>query len=264
MNKKLVSGLLIFFLLFFLSLFFSSFENEINVSEQLIAPSLSHIFGTDALGRDLFVRTMASTLLSLGMALECALLVSFLSYVLAVISTNGTIFSLAVSALSDLLRALPTTLLAMLLLILFGGGRGTIVVVLTLSQVPQSVYLFKSHIARIKEENFVKAKLAFGMKMSEVMLYTVPRHMLPVFLVNFTFVFASSILAESSLSFIGAGIQLPSSSLGTLLSEGRTLAFSAPWAFLFPAAVLLLSVLSLLLISEGLESEADPFQSYKR
>ena len=257
MNYKLKIGVILFLLILIsisiLPIFLPS-PYEIEIDKALAKPTLEHIAGCDVLGRDLLSRTLVGGRTSISIAFLSSSLSLLLGALLGILSVTSLPLSRVIIPTLDLLKSVPSTLLALLFMSLLGPGALDLILALTLVNIPQSAYLARSRMLLINKEEYTLSRLTQGLKPS-TMVKGYLRHLAPVLLVQFVFIFASSILAEAALSFIGAGILPPTPSLGNILSEGRSAIFTSSHILIAPSLAIFLTVLSLNLIHEGLQGE---------
>ena len=225
---------------------------------RLLAPSSSHLFGTDELGRDLLTQVMYGARLSLIVGL----LVVVLSTVL------GTLFGLSAGYLRKLdalimrtmdgLLALPDLLLAIALMAALGPNIANVVLALGIVYTPRIARLVRGSVLVVRELEYVQAARALGATAPRTML----RHVLPSgispLIVQATFVFAFSILSEAALSFLGVGVPPYIASWGNILAGGRQFMVEAPWVTMFPGLAIVVTVLGINLLGDGLRDVLDP------
>lgn len=227
-------------------------------------PSLQHPFGTDTIGHDLFAQVMAGTATSIQTALVVAVLSTVVGTLIgAAAGYYGGLADAILMRFTDLVLVVPV--LAVLLVLAAGvsGLAGNwLVIALVLAA------LFWTYLARLvrgtflslREREFVEAEWAIGATDRRIIL----RHMIPnaigPIVVNATLTVAQAMLVEAVLSFLGLGIQPPAVSLGSLIAAGQGDATALPWLFYFPAAILVLAILSVNFIGDGLRDALDPTQ----
>lgn len=260
-NKTFSSGFFILSVLIVILIaehFFSPFSyDEIDTQNKFAPFSREHIFGTDYLGRDIFSRVITGMKISLSIGFSVMVL-SFAAG--TVIGAAGGFFGgiadSVVSKLVDTQMAFPGILLALMLTALFSSGTPVTVFALVLMSTPKVIRIARSGFIKYKNSLFVlsaKAKGASNLRI--ICLYIFP-NIMPDLLVTSTLNFSLSILSESSLSYLGLGIQPPLSSFGRMLSENQRFILQAPSNILVPAVFLTALVLSFNLIDDGI-SEAN-------
>ncbi len=232
--------------------------NQLAILDRLKPPSSQHLMGTDDLGRDVWSRVAFGARLSLIVGLSTALLSASLGTFLALLAGFYRWLDEAVMRVMDGLMALPGVLLAIAIMAAIGPKVINIVIALTLVYLPRCARVARSAVVVVREHVYVEAASALGARDLSLML----RHILPgtfsPVLVQATYVFATAVLLEASLSFLGAGAPPHVPSWGAMLAEGRILMRNAPWLTVFPGAVLALTVLSVNLIGDGLRDALDP------
>lgn len=255
MNRKLMCGTAVLSLIMlsaFMSPFFSADALTVNLSERLLPPSFLHLFGTDSLGRDLFSRVIIGARLSLSIALQVCLISTAAGTAAGLLSRLGKNIDLVLMRMCDGMKALPASLLAVLIILTLGGGRTGIVISLAVVNIPQTARLVRQRAVHIERQTFVDVQRLMGYSEMRILFTTVLRHVKSTLLIQSCFIFTSSIIAEAGLSFIGAGLEAGTSSWGNILREAKDVIYQAWWMTAFPAAFIFLTVLSLNLISDGL------------
>ena len=231
--------------------------SEIRLEERLAAPSATHPFGTDDLGRDLLSRVVASTPLSLAIGLAAAavsLLVGFA--VGAVAGYFGGAVDLVLSRVIEVVLCFPVLFLLLALAAFLPPSPATVVLAIGLTTWPGDARLARAETLKAKDLDYVRAARAAGASTPRILV----RHLLPnvlaPLLVSAAFGVAWAILAEAALSFLGVGLPAPATSWGGLLAAAPTYIEEAWWMALFPGLALFLTVAAYNLLAEGLRSAA--------
>lgn len=232
--------------------------NGLQISNRLKPPSSAHPFDTDNFGRDVWARTVFGTRLSLVVGLSTALITAVLGTLLALLAGTYRFLGELIMRVMDGLMALPATLLAIAIMAAVGPRVENMVVALSLVYLPRSTRVARAAVLVVREQVFVEAAIALGAGNRGIMR----RHILPGALspviVQATYVFATAVLLEASLSFLGVGAPPEVPSWGIMLSEGRLLMRNAPWMTVFPGTLLALTVLSVNMLGDGLRDALDP------
>lgn len=230
-----------------------------NPAESLQGPSLSHFFGTDKLGRDVFSRTISGLRISLVIGFSAAALSLTLGVLLGTLAgTLGKVTDMAISALTDVLLAFPGLLFAIGIIAVFGGGTWQLIVALGLSSMPAAIRLQRSLALGLKSRTFMDAaRMANAPTWWLLLRHVVPNTVAPMVVVA-TIYAANAILAEASLSFLGLGITPPQPSLGNLVSDGRNYLREAWWISTLPGLAIVIVAISLHLFSDGIREQLDP------
>ncbi|MGI8550465.1 MAG: ABC transporter permease, partial [Dehalococcoidia bacterium] len=158
----------------------------------------------------------------------------------------------------DGFMAFPGLLLALSLIAIVGPHLSAVIFVLTVVQTPSIARLMRSAVLSLRENLYVEAARAIGANERRLMLrYILPNAMAPL-LVQTTFSFASAVLTEASLSFLGLGIPPTTPSWGNIIGQGRAVIQQAPWLSIFPGLAIALTVLSMSVLGDGLRDTLDP------
>jgi len=232
--------------------------NKIQYDSMLLAPTSDHIFGTDSFGRDLFARVAVGGRVSLAIGLEVTLGTTILGVLIALFAGYYEKFDIVVMRVMDVLMAFPSLLLAIALTAAFSNSIEGVSIALTVAYTPRTVRIVRSAILTIREEAYIEAAKAIGVKPIWIIFKHILPGALPVLIVQETFLFAYAILAEAGISFVGVGVQPPNASWGNILSDATSLLREAPWTVMFPGFAIMLTVLAFNLIGDGLREVLDP------
>ena len=256
-NNIKLELLFFIFLIFFIVVtpFFYPFSAvELNADKILLAPSLEHIFGTDRLGRDMLARVLEGTYISLIIGILSSLIASFTGLFIGVIAgfLQGKIDKI-VTIIIDIFLTFPTFFLLLALISYIDASVIILIIVISLTGWMSMARLIRSDSFSITDKPFIKIlKLTKVSNFKIIIKYYLPL-LLPIFLVNFTLGVSGAILAESSLSFLGLGINPPDISLGGLISDGKDLLDIAWWIAFFPGFVIFLITFLLIRISDKMQ-----------
>lgn len=231
----------------------------------LETPSWSHWMGTDGLGRDLFTRILygARVSITVGFGTAAIALIIGTSYGL-IAGFNGGNWDHLMMRVVDIFYGLPEMLIFILLSLLFGRNIGGLLIALGLVSWVRFARIARGQVLQAKEFLFVESANALGASRSRVVVRHILPNILGPIIVTLTFSIPSAILAESTLSFIGIGINDPYSawgtSWGTLAQDGYRAMRSYPHVIAFPAAAIFLTILSFNVLGNGLRDLLDPKQ----
>jgi peptide/nickel transport system permease protein len=225
---------------------------------RLKVPSEAHWFGTDHLGRDLYSRVLYGGRISL--LVGCA--VSALSVAIGLLAGLLTGFvrtiDIVLMRVVEAVMAIPAILLAIALIALGGASVGNVIIALTIAEIPRVTRLVRSVVLTLREQPFVESAIAVGTPLPLILLrHILPSAMAPL-IVQGTFVCGSAIIAESILSFIGAGTPPTIPTWGNIIADGRNFFQLFPHMVFFPALFLSLTVLAINMLGDGLRDLLDP------
>jgi len=260
-NKGLMTGLVILAVLTLIALIgpiFTESPTSINPMVRIKPPSADMWFGTDPLGRDLFARAIWGGRISLSVGVAVAIVAVGFGLLLGLLAGYIRVLDAIIMRVMDGLMAIPGILLAIALISLTGASLFTVIVAITIPEIPRVVRLVRSVVLTVREEAYVEAAIAAGTKLPSIMI----RHILPntiaPLIVQATYVSASAMLTESILGFLGAGIPPEIPSWGNIMSEGRTYFQLCPWIIFFPGVALGVTVMSVNIVGDGLRDTLDP------
>jgi peptide/nickel transport system permease protein len=215
-------------------------------------------FGTDMLGRDVYSRVIYGARVSLTVGLAVAILSTLAGLAIGLVTGFIRWVDAVVMRVMDGLMSIPPVLLAIALMALTKASLENVIVAITIAEIPRVVRLVRSLVLGLREQPFVEAATAAGTGVAR----TLVRHILPntvaPLLVQGTYIFASAMITEAILSFIGAGTPLNIPSWGNIMAEARSLFQLKPWLILIPGAFLSLTVLAVNLLGDGLRDALDP------
>jgi peptide/nickel transport system permease protein len=225
---------------------------------RLRAPGAEHWFGTDHLGRSVFVRTIHGTRVSLAVGTAVAIATCVLGLSIGLFAGFSRRWDGVIMRCMDGLMAIPGVLLAIALMALFGSDMRTVIAAITLPEVPRMARLVRSLTLTVRTQPYVQAAITHGARLPRLLLrHVLPNVVAPV-MVQATYVFASAMILEAVLSFLGAGTPPDIPSWGNMLAEGRNYLGRAPWILAFPGVALALLVLLVNVSGDAWRDLLDP------
>jgi peptide/nickel transport system permease protein len=232
--------------------------NKLSVVNRLKPPSGVYWFGTDEFGRDVFSRTIYAGRLSLLVGASVVAFASIVGITLGVIAGFFRKLDTPIARVIDAMMAFPDILLAISLVAALGPSLTTVIVALGIVYAPRLARIVRASTLVIRELPYVEAARALGVSTWRIITRHVLRNLVSPILVQATFIFAYSMLAEAGLSFLGLGVSPEVPTWGTMIAAGRQYVGQADWMTLFPGVAIVLAVLSLQMVGDGLRDLLDP------
>ena len=232
--------------------------NKLSIVNKLKEPSFAHLFGTDEFGRDIFSRAIYAGRISLLVSLGVVAISTVLGIILGVAAGFFRSLDAPISRLLDAMMSFPDILLAIALVAALGPSLSTVILALGITYAPRLARIIRGQTLVLRELPYIEAAVAMGLPTWQILVRHVLLNLASPILVQSTFVFASAMLAEASLSFLGVGVSTDMPTWGTMLASGREYMNNAPWLMIFPGLAIVFSVLSLQLLGDGLRDLVDP------
>jgi peptide/nickel transport system permease protein len=232
--------------------------NKLSIINKLKPPSMTNFFGTDEFGRDIFSRAIFAGRISLLVSLGAVVISTVLGVILGVAAGFFRSLDAPISRLLDAMMSFPDILLAIALVAALGPSLTTVILALGITYAPRLARIVRGSTLVLRELPYIEAAVAMGLPTWQILARHVLLNLASPILVQATFVFASAMLAEASLSFLGVGVSTDMPTWGTMLASGREYMNNAPWLMVFPGLAIVFSVLSLQLLGDGLRDLVDP------
>ena len=227
--------------------------SKMSAADRYAAPSLTHLFGCDHMGRDILSKTLngAATTLTIALAVlavgaVCGLVVG------ALCGYYGGPADALVMRLCDAIAAFPSVLLALVVIAVIGPGTYNVIGALGVLFIPSFARLVRGEFLKYRDRDFVQSARLMGVSGLRIVFVHILPNIWPTLLSGLTIGFNNAVLAEASMSYLGIGVSPTDPSLGYMLSEAQGHLFKAPWYTAFPAAVVILLILGVGLVGEGI------------
>ena len=232
---------------------------EINPSLRYIAPSREHLLGTDKLGRDVFSRTVYGPRISLSIGVLSVLVGMVPGVFLGTYAAfKGGMTDGIVVEVANMLVTLPTILVGITILSLWGSGFGKLVITLGIAYFPRFIRLSRGLTLSIKEKEFVEAARAIGRTdLGIIFRHIIPNTISPN-IISGTLWISAAILAQAGLSFLGLGIAPPTPTWGGLIRDGVSVLLFAPWISVYPGLAIMITVIGFNMLGDGIRDFLDP------
>jgi len=231
---------------------------DIDPLARMQPPAAEHWFGTDALGRDVFSRAVWGGRISLIVGLSVGVFATGLGVLIGLVAGFVPRADAFVMRVMDGLMAIPGILLAIALMAVTRASLATVIVAITIPEVPRVVRLVRSLSLTLREQLYIEAAHAVGTRLPVILARHALPNMVAPLIVQATFVAAAAVLTEAALSFLGVGIPAQTPSWGNMMAEGRHFVAVAFHIILYPGILLAATVLAINLLGDGLRDALDP------
>lgn len=232
--------------------------NAINAKAKFLAPSFSHLMGTDNFGRDIFSRVLKGISMTGIVAVSTVAIGGTIGTIVgALTGYYGGIIDEIVMRVNDALNGFPSILLALVIVSIAGTGKYNVILALGILFIPSFARIVRSEYINLKSRDFVKSARLMGAGDFRIIFVHIFPNIISTLFVTITIGFNNAVLAEAGLSYLGIGIQPPDASLGSMLSDAQSFLFTAPWYAIMPGMTIVLFVLGFSLLSEGIRKEVE-------
>ncbi|OCS87013.1 nickel transporter permease [Caryophanon tenue] len=233
--------------------------NEQDLTKRLLPPSGEHWLGTDDFGRDIFSRIILGARISIAVGFFSVIISIVVGTFLGVVAGYyGGWLDTIISRIFDILLAFPSILLAIAIVSILGPSLQNALIAIAIINIPNFGRLVRSKVLSIKQEEYIMAAKAIGMKNNRILWrHILPNSMTPV-IVQGTLAIATAIIEAAALGFLGLGAQIPTPEWGKMLADARIYLLNAPWTIVFPGLAIMITVLGFNLMGDGLRDALDP------
>ncbi|MFT5116086.1 MAG: peptide/nickel transport system permease protein [Parasphingorhabdus sp.] len=231
----------------------------LNIKDRLQGPSISHLLGTDQLGRDLFSRVLYGGQVALKVALISIAAALSIGVFLGMLAGFGPRWlDNLIMLFFDTIRSFPTVMFALATVALVGPSLGTVIIVIVVTSIPNYGRVIRTQTLSIKNNEFIKAERVMGASLPRILgVHVLPNVMGPL-LILASMDIPTVIALEAGLSFLGMGVKPPTPSWGSILNDGYTLIRNTPWPIIAGSIPLVLITLGFTFLGESLRDLIDP------
>lgn len=262
-HKPAVIGLSVLSLMILAAVFapvMTAFDPNLITPDFEVRPNATYWLGTDAIGRDVFSRLIHGARVSLFVGVSSVAIYTVIGTTLGLIAGffGGKIDNV-IMRVTEIIQSFPSFMVILVLVSIVGPGVGTITMVLGLLNWVPLCRIIRGNVLTIKNTEYIQAAISVGYSTPYILFKEILPNVLSSIFVNATFGIASAILTESSLSFLGMGVQPPTASWGNMLSQAQSLTVlsSQPWLWIPAGIMIVLAVLSINFIGDGLRDAFD-------
>ncbi|MGN5456095.1 MAG: ABC transporter permease [Candidatus Kurthia intestinigallinarum] len=261
-NKLAIVGFFILIIVTLMAIFVPwlspySYREQLGVYNA--PPSASHWFGTDDLGRDIFVRAWMGARISLFIGITAAVIDLIIGVAWGSIAglVGGRVDDIMMR-IADVLTAVPYLLVVIILLVVLQPGLLPMIIALSITGWVNMARIVRGEVLSIKSREYVLAARTLGANTTHIIMKHLVPNALGAILVTMTLTIPSAIFTESFLSYLGLGVPQPMASWGTMASDGNNALDTAPWRLIFPAILISVTIFAFNAVGDGLRDALDP------
>ena len=261
-NKRAVAGAIILIIVVMMAIFgpmmckYSYAEQ--NMSLRNASPSMDHWFGTDRMGRDIFVRILFGARISLAVGCLAAVINLIVGTIYGGIAGYGGKVDMVMMRIVDIIYSVPAMLYIVLIMLIFGASVISIMLGISITCWIDMARIVRQQVKSLKEQEFTMAAFVLGASPSRILIKHLLINTMGQIIVTVTLMVPQAIFTEAWLSFLGVGISAPMASWGTLAQDARQLIMTYPMQTVYPMIAICITIFSFNFVGEGLEKALDP------
>lgn len=230
-----------------------------NLVEKLQAPSAAHLLGTDFLGRDVVSRVIHGGRVSMYVSLLSGSFAAVIGIGLGLIAgyTTGIIRKLIMGA-TDIVLSIPGIVFTLIIAAIMGSGVISLTLAIGIGMIPTYIRMVNGLVLSLKENDYIVASKLVGRPEREILLKHLLPNAFPSLIVLYTINLGNAIMTESSLSYLGVGINPPTATWGNMVSDAYAYLLQAPWLAIIPGVCIIILIISFNVVGDGLRDALDP------
>ena len=258
---KLCSAILVLFVVLslLLPLVMNLDPNSQDLVNRLATPSAEHWFGTDYLGRDVFARIVYGGRVSLMVSLLAGTFAAAVGIVLGLIAGFfGGVVSRTIMAATDVILSIPNMVFTMIIAAIMGRSVVSLTIAIGIGMVPTYIRMVNGQILQLKENDYVVASTLVGQSSLKILFKHLLPNAFPSLIVLYTINLGNAIMTESSLSYLGVGINPPTATWGNMVSDAYAYLYVAPRLAIIPGICIIVLIIAFNIVGDGLRDSLDP------
>ena len=258
---KLCSAILVLFVVLslLLPLVMNLDPNSQDLVNRLATPSAEHWFGTDYLGRDVFARIVYGGRVSLMVSLLAGTFAAAVGIVLGLIAGFfGGVVSRTIMAATDVILSIPNMVFTMIIAAIMGRSVVSLTIAIGIGMVPTYIRMVNGQILQLKENDYVVASSLVGQSSLKILFKHLLPNAFPSLIVLYTINLGNAIMTESSLSYLGVGINPPTATWGNMVSDAYAYLYVAPRLAIIPGICIIVLIIAFNIVGDGLRDSLDP------
>lgn len=213
------------------------------------------------MGRDLLCRLLYGSRVSVGVGAAVAAITMVFGMIIGLYAGYYKTVDNIVMRICDSLKSIPSILLAIALLAIMGSGIGNVIISVSIVYTPDVARIARAAVLTAREQTYIEALEALGAGANRILWLNIAPNILSSVIIQVSFIFATAIVTEASLSFLGVGVPVPEPSWGNIVYEGKAVMFQAWWLVVYPSIFIAATVFGLNLLGDGLRDLFDPQNS---
>lgn len=239
------------------SFFYTPYDiNKMDAASRNLPPSLIHFAGTDNFGRDIFSRLMVGARFTLLVAMATVFGSTVIGSILGLISGYvGGVVDEVIMRIIDAVTSFPGIMIALIMVTVLDYGKYTIIPALCIMFIPSYTRIVRTGTLQYKDKEFVLNSRVFGASDLRLLVVHIFPNIFPMLLSSIVIGLSNAILAESSMSYLGLGIQPPTPSWGRMLNEAQSIIFNVPWYAIAPGLMIVITIIGFNYLGEGIRKK---------